>query len=151
MILEESNKVSPQPPLPHTKQPQIPQPLLTGLTFQALHKPRCPSLDLLRYLHVLLVLRCPKLNTALEVRPHQCRVQGRMTSLVLLTTLFLIQARMPLAFLVTWAHCWLMFSLASISTPGSFPLHSLPATLPQACSVAWSCYGQSAGPRIWSC
>ncbi|RMC16011.1 hypothetical protein DUI87_08218 [Hirundo rustica rustica] len=33
-----------------------------------------------------------------------------MTSLLLLATPFLIQARMPLALLPTWAHCWLMFS-----------------------------------------
>ncbi|RMC03520.1 hypothetical protein DUI87_20719 [Hirundo rustica rustica] len=33
-----------------------------------------------------------------------------MTALLLLATLFLIQARMSLAFLATWAHCWLMFS-----------------------------------------
>ena len=32
-----------------------------------------------------------------------------MTFLVLLTTPFLIQAGMPLAFLATWAHCWLIF------------------------------------------
>ncbi|RMC16470.1 hypothetical protein DUI87_06405 [Hirundo rustica rustica] len=33
-----------------------------------------------------------------------------MTSLLLLATPFLIQARMPLALLATWAHCWLMVS-----------------------------------------
>ncbi|RMC13968.1 hypothetical protein DUI87_09052 [Hirundo rustica rustica] len=33
-----------------------------------------------------------------------------MTSLLLLATPFLIQARMPLALLATWAHCWIMFS-----------------------------------------
>jgi len=32
-----------------------------------------------------------------------------ITSLLLLATLFLIQARIPLALLATWAHCWLMF------------------------------------------
>ncbi|RMB92462.1 hypothetical protein DUI87_31116 [Hirundo rustica rustica] len=32
-----------------------------------------------------------------------------MTSLLRLATPFLIQARMPLALLATWAHCWLMF------------------------------------------
>ncbi|GAB0184594.1 hypothetical protein GRJ2_000924700 [Grus japonensis] len=31
---------------------------------------------MLQHLNVLLVLRGPKLNTILEVRPHQCRVQG---------------------------------------------------------------------------
>ena len=35
-----------------------------------------------------------------------------ITALVLLATLFLIQARMLLAFLATWAHCWLMFRWA---------------------------------------
>ncbi|KAK4821552.1 hypothetical protein QYF61_022017 [Mycteria americana] len=37
---------------------------------------RCPSLDTLQPLNVSLVVRGPKLNTAFEVRPHQCRVQG---------------------------------------------------------------------------
>ena len=45
--------------------------------------------------------------------------RGRITSLVLLNAAFLIQARMPLAFLVTWAHCWFIFSQLSISTPRS--------------------------------
>ncbi|KAK4828714.1 hypothetical protein QYF61_000552 [Mycteria americana] len=31
-----------------------------------------------------------------------------ITSLVLLATLFLVQARMLLAFLATWSHCWLI-------------------------------------------
>ncbi|KAK4826411.1 hypothetical protein QYF61_008944 [Mycteria americana] len=46
--------------------------------------------------------------------------RGTITSLVLLATLFLIQARMPLAFLATWAHCWLIFSRLSINIPRSF-------------------------------
>ena len=29
--------------------------------------------------------------------------------------------------------------------------YSLPATLPQVCSTAYSCRGQSAGPNTWSC
>ncbi|RMC10080.1 hypothetical protein DUI87_12878 [Hirundo rustica rustica] len=44
-----------------------------------------------------------------------------MTSLLLLATPFLIQARMPLAFLATWAHCWLMFSWLQPVPPGPFP------------------------------
>ena len=36
-VLEESNKVSPQPPLPNTKQPQFLQSLLRGQILQALH------------------------------------------------------------------------------------------------------------------
>ncbi|KAK4821557.1 hypothetical protein QYF61_022217 [Mycteria americana] len=37
---------------------------------------RCPSLGTLQHLHVSLVVRGPKLNTAFKVRPHQCRAQG---------------------------------------------------------------------------
>ncbi|KAK4829020.1 hypothetical protein QYF61_001795 [Mycteria americana] len=40
------------------------------------HQLRCASLDTLQHLHVFLVVRGPKLNTAFEVRPHQCPVQG---------------------------------------------------------------------------
>ena len=71
-VMEESNNVSPQPPLPQTKEPQFLQLLLIGHILQALHKPCCPSLDLLQNLDVPSVLTCPKLNTVLEVRPHVC-------------------------------------------------------------------------------
>ena len=40
-----------------------------------------------------------------------------MTSLFLLATLFLMQARSPSAFLATWARCWLTCRQASINTP----------------------------------
>ena len=46
----------------------------------------------------------------------------RTTFLVLFTAPFLIQARMPLAFLATWAHCWLIFSQLSVSTPRSLSI-----------------------------
>ncbi|KAK4815896.1 hypothetical protein QYF61_009947 [Mycteria americana] len=58
------------------KQPQLPQPLLIRLVLQTLHQLRCPSLDTLQHLNVSLVVRGPTLNTAFEVWPHQCRVQG---------------------------------------------------------------------------
>ncbi|KAK4828214.1 hypothetical protein QYF61_024648 [Mycteria americana] len=73
----ESDKVSPQPPFLQAKQPQFPQPLLRRLLLQTLHQLRCPSLDTLQQLNVSLVVGGPKLNTGFEVRPHQCRVQGR--------------------------------------------------------------------------
>ncbi|KAK4817542.1 hypothetical protein QYF61_019460 [Mycteria americana] len=63
-------------PFSEAKQPQFPQPLLIRLVLQTLHQLRCPSLDTLQYLNVSLVVGGPKLNTAFEVRPHQCRVQG---------------------------------------------------------------------------
>jgi len=33
-------------------------------------------------LNVFSVLRCPKLNTVLELRPHQCQVQGQAYFLI---------------------------------------------------------------------
>ncbi|RMC19208.1 hypothetical protein DUI87_03813 [Hirundo rustica rustica] len=42
-----------------------------------------------------------------------------MSSLLLLATPFLIQARMPLALLATWAHCWLMSSCCPPVPPRS--------------------------------
>ncbi|KAJ7412648.1 hypothetical protein WISP_94987 [Willisornis vidua] len=35
----------------------------------------CPSLDRLQHLNVFLAVNGPKLNTRLEVQPHQCRVE----------------------------------------------------------------------------
>ncbi|KAK4816390.1 hypothetical protein QYF61_016707 [Mycteria americana] len=75
-VVVESNKVSLQPPLLQTKQPQFPQLLLIGLVLHTLHQLPCPSLDTLQHLNILLVVRGPKLNTVFEVRPHQCQVQG---------------------------------------------------------------------------
>ncbi|KAK4826388.1 hypothetical protein QYF61_008059, partial [Mycteria americana] len=75
-VVEESDKVSPQPPFLQAKQSQLPQPLLIKLLLQTLHQLRCPSLDTLQHLSVSLVVGGPKLNTGFEVQPHQCRVQG---------------------------------------------------------------------------
>ncbi|RMC01172.1 hypothetical protein DUI87_22263 [Hirundo rustica rustica] len=72
----ESDKVS-ESPLLQAKQPQFPQSFLTGFVFQAPHQPRCPPLDVLKDLNVPPKLRGPELDTALEVWPHQCRVQGK--------------------------------------------------------------------------
>ena len=66
-VVVESDKFPPQPPLLQTEQPQLPQPLLTRLVLQTPHQPRCPSLDMIQPLNVLLVVRGPELNTALEV------------------------------------------------------------------------------------
>ena len=56
-ILEESNEVSPQPSFPHTKQPQILQLLLVWHILQALHRPCCPSLDLLQMKQIVILMR----------------------------------------------------------------------------------------------
>ncbi|KAK4824310.1 hypothetical protein QYF61_013055 [Mycteria americana] len=115
-VVVESDKVSPQPPFLQAKQPQFPQPLLTGLVLQTLHQLCCPSLDL-NVLHVFLVYSRCGLTSA--------EYKGTITSLLLLATLFLIQARMPLAFLATWAHCRLIFRRLSTSTPKSFSARQL--------------------------
>ncbi|GAB0204449.1 hypothetical protein GRJ2_002910500 [Grus japonensis] len=75
-VVAENEKVSPQPPFLQAKQSQFPQPLLIRLVLWTLHQLCCPSLDKLQHLNVCLVLRGPELNTGLEVRPHQCPVQG---------------------------------------------------------------------------
>jgi len=83
----ESNKVPPQPPLLQAEQPQLPQPLLTGLVLQTLPWLCCPSLDTLQHLDVLLVARGQRLrgavllsSTALpgETRVHEgsCLLRG---------------------------------------------------------------------------
>ncbi|KAK4817223.1 LOW QUALITY PROTEIN: hypothetical protein QYF61_004134 [Mycteria americana] len=70
------DEVSPQPSFLQAEQSQLPQPLLIRLLLQTLPQLRCPSLDTLQPLNVSLGVRSPTLNTAFEVRPHQCRVQG---------------------------------------------------------------------------
>jgi len=68
-VVVESDKVPAQPPLLQTKQPQLPQPLLNKTCSL---DPSPASLDMLQNLNIFLVVRGPKLNTVLEVQPHQC-------------------------------------------------------------------------------
>lgn len=100
----ESSKIFPEPPFLQVKHPQLSQLLLTGLVLQTLPQLRCPSLHSLQPLNVFLTVRGPELVPALQVWPQQCRVQrdnpcpgpaGHTTAGT---------ARMPLAFLATWAH-----------------------------------------------
>ena len=66
---------SPEPPLLQTKQSQLPQLLLIRPVLQTPHQLSYPFLDMLQGLGVFLAVRGPKVNTVLEVRPHQCWVQ----------------------------------------------------------------------------
>ena len=59
------------PPLLQTKQSQFPQLQFIRLVLQTAHQFRCPTLDMLQGLNVFLVVKGPKLNTVLEVWPHQ--------------------------------------------------------------------------------
>lgn len=91
-VVIESDEVSPQPPF-HQTELQFLQTLLIHLVFLSFHQP-CSSLHMLEELNIFFKLRSPKLNTGFEVRSHQGRVQGDKHFLVLLSTIFLMQARM---------------------------------------------------------
>ena len=54
-----------------TKQPQLPQLFPVTPVLQTPNQIYCPSLDMLQGLNVFLVVRDSKLNTVLEVHPHQ--------------------------------------------------------------------------------
>ena len=64
--------------------------------------------------------------------------RGRITSLDLMATLPLMQPRIPLAFLVARAHCWLTLNLVSTKSPSSFSTKLLPSW--SAASI-WGCLG----------
>ncbi|KAK4825790.1 hypothetical protein QYF61_002374 [Mycteria americana] len=135
-VAVETHKVSPQPLFLQTKQPQFLQPLVTGLVLQTLHQLCCPSLDTLQHLNGSLVVRGPKLNTVLGgCGLTSAEYRGTITALLLLATLFLIQARMLLAFLATWAHCWLILSQLSTNTPRSHPRTGSVQTSPSSTPV----------------
>ena len=65
------------PSLLQCKQPQIFQPVLTGEVFHPLRHFCGPALDTIHQVHVSPVLRTPHLDTVLQVRPHQCRAEGK--------------------------------------------------------------------------
>ena len=79
---------------------------------QTLQHFHCPSLDTFQGINAFLVVRDPKLNTVLT----SAEYRGMISSLLLLATLFLMQAGMALALLATWAHCWFMFNRAATNT-----------------------------------
>ena len=106
-VVIESRKVPSQPPLLRTKQLQLPQPLLITLVLQTPHQPHCPfwtrSRNSVSFLHWGAQNWTQHSRCGLSTAAYR----GMITALLLLATLCLIQARMLLAFLATWAHCWL--------------------------------------------
>ncbi|RMB90786.1 hypothetical protein DUI87_32853 [Hirundo rustica rustica] len=114
------------------KQPQLPQPLLTGLVFQTPHQPCCSSRDTLQLFHVIPKLGDPELDTALEVLLNQCRAQGKNHCPGPDGHTIHDLGQVSLAVLATWAHCWFMSSLLSIRPPRSLSVwllssHSVPS------------------------
>ncbi|KAF4803090.1 hypothetical protein TURU_020535 [Turdus rufiventris] len=118
---------SDEAPFLQDKHPQL---LLSGLVLQTLPQLRCPSLDSLQPLSVFLALRVQIWTQHLRCGLSSAQDRGTIPALLLLATLLLTQARMPLAFLATWAHpgsC----SAAATSSPRSFPATlSQPVALP---------------------
>jgi len=76
---------------------------------------------------------------------------GTIAVLLLLATLFLIQARMLLAFLATWAHSWRLFSWLFTNSPGALLLATFHPLFPNPCSFAWGHSDPSAGPSTQPC
>ena len=77
-------------------------------------------------------------RTASGVSPEQSR-GGRITSLALLATLLGMQPRIQLAFRAVSAHCWVMLSFSSTSTPNSFLAWLLSIPHPPACIYTGGC------------
>lgn len=63
--------------------------------------------------------------------------RGRITSLELLATLFLMNPRTPLAFLATRKYCWLMDSLLFTRTPRSYSTELLSSRSAPASAGDW--------------
>ena len=121
------------------KQSQFRQPLLISLARQSSHPPAL--LPFSGHTPEPPCLSCSEGPRTKQTHYSRCGLtraeyRGRITSLLLLTALFLLQARMPLAFLATLAHCWLMFSSVLTNTPRSIsstvfqPLFPKPVALP---------------------
>jgi len=72
---------------------QFPQPFLIGEVLQPSDHLSGPPLELLQQLHIPPVLRAPNLDAVLQMGPHKGRTEGTLTSLSLLATPFLMQAR----------------------------------------------------------
>ncbi|KAF4789352.1 hypothetical protein TURU_152047 [Turdus rufiventris] len=98
----QSDKIPPEPPFLQAKYPQLPQPLLTGLVLQTLLQLHCPSLGTFQHLNVL-AMSGPKLSSGFGCSHSSAEYRMTITALNLLTTIFLIRAKMPLAFLAIWA------------------------------------------------
>lgn len=83
------------------------------------------------------------------MRPCQGSVEGRITSLDLLATSFLMHPRIPLSFSATRAHCCLMANPLFTRTPDISLQSSLPAGHHLTCTDAWGY--SSSGVGLYNC
>jgi len=119
-----------QPSVLQAERPQLSLPVLIRKVFHPSDQFCGPPLDPLQQLHVFSVLRAPELDKGLQVGLTRAEQRGRITSLDLLAMLLLMKPRIWLAFWAVSAHCQVMLSFRSTSTPKSFSsgllsIHSL--------------------------
>lgn len=84
-----------------------------------------PALHFLQQICIFTLLGSPALDTVLQLWSHKHWVKRNDHLPDQLTTAFLMQPRMPLAFFAMMVHCWLMTSLASIRIPRYFSVNLL--------------------------
>lgn len=102
-----------------------------------------PMLDSLQYIQISLLLGEPRTGQ---------RTPGVVSPILvdLLTTLCLMQSRLPLA-LAAKGHCWLMFRLAQLSGSLILPCRVASSWVPLACPGAWGCSSPGAGLCASAC
>lgn len=119
------NKITSESSTLKAEQTQFAQLFLKGEMLEALYHPCAPQLGSLQEIPVFLYWGAQNWIQYSRWGLIRAEKRGRITSLELLATLLLMHPRMPLAFLVTRAHYWVMDSLSSIRTPRSFSAEHL--------------------------
>ena len=96
---------------------------------------QCPSLDMLQGLKFFLLVKSPKLNTVLEVQPHQSWVQWDNHLPAPAGCTISDTGQNAIGFLAAWHTAGLCSSERQPTSPHSFPPLSVPATLPKALAL----------------
>lgn len=112
---------------------------------QSLYHLCAPSLNCLKFFFVCPMLMSPELDRALQVWPHQCRVEWQDPSFNLQAALFPVQPRTSWAFSAARAHLLLVFKPVFSRTPGPFLPSCFPAGWPPAHTGVWGCTSPGAG------
>jgi len=140
-----------EPSLLQAEQPRLFQPVLIGEVFHPLHHLCGLSLDILQQVHASPVLRTSQLDAVLQVRPHQHRVEGQDHLPHPAGHASFDAAQDTVTFWAVRAHCWLIFSFPSTSTPGLFLQGCAQSFHPPACIGNEGCLNPGAGSYTWIC
>lgn len=141
-----STQISPEPLFLQAKQSCLSQLLLTRLKLQAISDVflwTCSNIS-------TTFLKWGAQNWTWHLRCSLTCAEYEGTIVVFLATLFLIQARRPLAFLDTWAHTGSSSGGYWLTPTRLFIQGNFPATFLPACSTPWGCE-LSAGPFTLPC